>query len=157
MKKIFTILLMMPLLWACSSSDDDNKGGISDELLGTWNSTRAYIDVEINEKDIEDKVKREWSNEDGDISLEFKNNGKVYFTDLEDDFKESASYYVSGNKLVLSADGHKATCSFNIKNNTLTTQEDVKEDVLEDLKYEGVDVSNIKIKKAVLYNEYRRL
>lgn len=145
MKKLFTILLIMPLIWACSS--DDSKE-LDKALVGIWGDATYSTEVDVNPTELSDKVS-EWILSDTDpLIFEFKASGDLTYTNMTD--KQSYNYKVwtEGNTLFIAENGKTLSqVQYSVKGDTFVMKEDIRREIIEDFEDMG---EKIKVNKAVL-------
>lgn len=144
------MLLILPLfLVSCNDSDDKE---LDKALIGTWylKEYKADLDVSPNEAivPIENYIVGDYE----PITLEFKSNGDIIMTDIKEHETDKAKVWTKGDVLYMKSEGVTFAVQYSIKGDVLETREDMKADVIEDLKYifrKNSIPEDLKINKAV--------
>lgn len=114
--KLFGVLLFAGVLFSCSSDDNGNGNGgnNSEAILGKWyNKEYIVLGQTLPYDDHEDC---------GKDFVEFSPNKTGRFVDIWicEEFEDSFTYSISGNKLTVTADGETESARITeLSNNTL--------------------------------------
>ena len=158
MKKIFTILLLMPLLWACSSSSDDKE--LDKALVGTWYLNEYKADLDITPIEAVEPIEKYIIEDYEPITLEFKANGDVIMTNIKEQEVDKAKAWTKGDFLYMKYEGEVQAVKYSVIGDVLETRYDVKAQIIEDLKYifrKGGIPENLKINKAIEVSVFKSI
>lgn len=150
MKNLFKLLLILPLLLiSCSDSNDKE---LDKALIGTWYLKEYKADLDVSPDEAVAPIENYIIGHYEPITLEFKSNGDVIMTDIQEQDTDKAKAWTKGNILYMKSGGEVFAVQYAVKGDVLETKEDMKADVIEDLKYifrKNSIPEGLKINKAI--------
>lgn len=154
MKKILFLFLMLPLLVACGSDDDDDY--TNSDIVGTWVLQSSIAkEVKTNSNEATQAIKDDIAiPNDSEVSYTFAADGKV--TINEDDDIVSGTYSLSGNKLTMTIYGEKATVTISLSANTFSSDVDETEYYQDEIKYLLPKEKDVVVSKVITSYTYKR-
>ena len=132
MKKLFTLLLMVPFLFAACSSDDDKE--LDKALVGKWSVKEYKLALDVTPAEAYTAIAKSLQNELGPHEMEFKTDGTHIFTDLVENDVNKGLAWTEKNKLHIKYnDKRTLSVDYRIINNTLELSIDMKAAIMNDL------------------------
>lgn len=117
MKKVFSLMLLLATMFtftACSSDDDESDSFITDNIIGTWEGTAAFVDgkwIDITEWPYSSRL---------GFSATFYNDGTYYGRGAFG--TGSGTYKIKGKTIETYVSG-KLYLKYNVKSMTSNTAE----------------------------------
>lgn len=154
MKRLIFILIATLVLFGCSDSDDDTKGGNDSKLVGKWAYSKITTEVNTAYSEITDEITERLLNDtERQGGIEFTADGKYGYYDPLDKKWYWGTYDFRNNHLyVCFTDKEGTGCDlmlYQLQGNNLKVSYDETEWMKE-------EYPNARVTKAVQYIEYTK-